>query len=162
MNIFQKVFTTLNKYKIKYIVVGGVAVNLHGYSRFTGDLDILLLLEEENLKKMDKAMKVLGYSERLPVSILELKDKNLVKKWLKEKNLKAYSFFPPKNTLLQIDVITEESLKFKEFSKNKIIKKISSTTIPIIHINDLLKMKKRANRKIDIIDLEALIKIKNS
>lgn len=162
MNIFQEIFTTLNKNKIKYIVVGGVAVNLYGYARFTGDIDILLLLEEENLKKMDRAMKSLKYSERLPVSILDLKDEKLVKKWLKEKNLRAFSFNPPKNNLLQIDVITEESLKFKEFSKNKINKNISGTTIPVIHINDLIKMKKRANRKNDIIDLEALIGIKNS
>lgn len=51
MNIFQKVFTVFNKEKIKYLVAGGVAVNLHGYMRFTGDIDILVLLEENNLKK---------------------------------------------------------------------------------------------------------------
>jgi len=161
MNIFKKVFTELNKQKVQYIVVGGVAVSLHGYPRFTGDLDILLLLDEKNLEKMDKAMKKLKYAERLPVSILELKDKKQVKKWLKEKNLKAFSFTPPINNLLQINVITEESLKFEKFAKNKTIKRMDNTKIPVIHIDDLIKMKKTANRRKDMDDLEALIQLKN-
>ena len=161
MNIFKKVFAELNKQKVKYIVVGGIAVNLYGYARFTGDLDILLLLDEKNLKKMDLAMKKLKYTERLPVSILELKDKKKVKKWLKEKNLRAFSFVPQNDNPLQIDIITEESLKFETFSKNKIIKKMENTNIPLIHINDLIKMKKAANRRKDIDDLEALIQLKN-
>ena len=44
MNLFEKVFRELNKTRVKYLVVGGVAVNLYGYLRFTGDLDLLLLL----------------------------------------------------------------------------------------------------------------------
>lgn len=51
MKVFEKVFRELNRTKVKYLVVGGVAVNLYGYLRFTGDLDVLLLLEEKNLKK---------------------------------------------------------------------------------------------------------------
>lgn len=49
MNLFEKVFRELNKAKVKYLVVGGVAVNLYGYLRFTGDLDLLILLNEEKI-----------------------------------------------------------------------------------------------------------------
>lgn len=48
MTVFEKVFRELNKTNVKYLVIGGVAVNLHGYVRFTGDLDLLLLLSKEN------------------------------------------------------------------------------------------------------------------
>ena len=143
MNYFEQVFKSLNKEKIKYIVVGGVAVNLHGYLRFTGDLDILLLLEEENLKKMDKLMQKLGYSERL-----------------EEKNMKAYSFMPPKENPLQIDIINEESLKYKKIVENKITKRIDNTSIPVISIDDLIKMKRKSDRQQDFMDLEALINLK--
>lgn len=160
MNYFEKVFKSLNKEKIKYLVVGGVAVNLHGYMRFTGDLDLLLLLEEENLKKMDKLMHKLGYSERLPVSVLSLSNKKQVKQWLEEKNMKAYSFTPPKNNPLQIDVIMEESLKYDKIVANKVHKRIDNTVIPVISIDDLIKMKRRANRPQDLVDLEALINLK--
>ncbi|HAU39538.1 TPA: hypothetical protein DCW56_01220 [Candidatus Peregrinibacteria bacterium] len=161
VNIFEKVFKSLNKARIQYVVVGGVAVNLHGYVRFTGDLDLLVLMEEENLKKMDKVMKSLGYSERLPVSLLALKDRRQVQKWLKEKNMRAYSFVPLKDNPLQIDIIVDESLRFPEFEKNKIVKRISDTPIPVVSIQDLIKMKKKAGREQDFIDLEALINLKS-
>jgi predicted nucleotidyltransferase len=160
MNVFENVFRCLNDEKIKYLVVGGVAVNLYGYVRFTGDLDILVLLEEENLKKLDRVMKKMGYSERIPVSLLELHDNKKVKEWLKTKNLKAYSFNPPKDSLLQIDIIIEESLKFDSFYQKKVTKKIDDIGIPIISLEDLIKMKKRANRDQDILDLKSLIKLK--
>lgn len=44
MDIFDeeilKFWTVLQKTKVKYIMVGGYATNLHGYQRFTGDIDI--------------------------------------------------------------------------------------------------------------------------
>ena len=161
MNLFEQVFRAFNKADINYLVVGGVAVNLHGYLRFTADLDILLLLEEKNLQKTDSVMKEMGYSTRLPVSIMELKDQEKVRSWLKEKNLKAFSFIPPKDNPLLIDIIIEESLKFRKIADQKIIKKISNVPIPVISIQDLVKMKKKANRKKDLIDLEALLKLKS-
>lgn len=160
MNVFEKVFRALNKARVKYLVVGGVAVNLHGYVRFTGDLDILVLLEETNLKKIDFVIKKLGYSERLPVSILDLGNASQVRKWLKEKNMKTFTLNPPKDNLLQIDIIIEESTKFSKIAPQKIVKKISGVSIPVISIDDLLTMKKKANRKRDIDDIKALLDIK--
>lgn len=160
MNIFETVFKALNKGKVEYLVVGGVAANLHGYVRFTGDLDLLILLEEKNLAKMQKVMNQLGYAERLSISIMALKNKQQVKQWLEEKNMKAFSFVPPNNNPLQIDIIIEGSLRFEKIRKNHITKKISGVSIPVISIEDLIKMKKKANRPQDLMDLEALIQLK--
>lgn len=160
MNLFEQIFRGLNKAKVKYLVVGGVAVNLHGFVRFTGDLDIVILLEEKNLEKIAKAMKELGYKEKLPMSVQDLQDLKLLRSWLKEKNLRAFSFFPPKDNPLQVDIIIEESLEFEELIDQKVIKKISNVSIPVISLDGLLKMKKKADRPQDKIDLEALRKIK--
>lgn len=156
MNLFEHIFRELNKAKVKYLVVGGVAVNLYGYLRFTGDLDLLLTLNKENLSKMDKIMKKLKYSERLPVSIFALSDEKQMKKWLKEKNLRAYTFNPPKNNPLQIDIIIEDSLKFGSYEKKKNVKMMGSLKIPVVSIEDIIKMKKRANREKDILDLKVI------
>lgn len=161
MGYFQTIFEALNKSKIKYLVVGGVAVNIHGYLRFTGDIDILLLLEEKNLEKMDKTMKKLKYQERLPVTITDLKNHAQVRKWIKEKNMTAYSYSPPVDNPLIIDILAEESLKFEKYAKNKIRKKFQNTVIPIVSIDDLIYMKKKANREKDIQDLENLIQLKD-
>ena len=105
-------------------------------------------------------MKEMGYSTRLPVSIMELKDQKQVRSWLKEKNLKAFSFVPPKDNPLIIDIIIEESLKFEKIANKKVFKKISNVSIPVISIRDLINMKKKANREQDLIDLEALLSLK--
>lgn len=156
MNLFEKVFRELNKANVKYLVVGGVAVNLYGYLRFTGDLDLLILLNEINLQKIDKVMKKMKYSQRLPISIMDLQNRKQVMKWLKEKNLKAYTFNPPKNNLLQIDIIIEDSLKFTAYNKQKNIKKMGALKIPVVSIKDIIKMKKKAHRDKDMIDLKVL------
>lgn len=156
MNLFELVFRELNKAKVKYLVVGGVAVNLYGYVRFTGDLDLLIALDKENLSKIDKVMKKLKYSEHLPVSIFALSDEKQVKSWIKEKNLKAYTFNPPKNNLLQIDIIIEDSLKFKSYEKKKNVKAMGNLKIPVVSIEDIIKMKKKANREKDILDLKVI------
>ncbi|EKD64314.1 MAG: hypothetical protein ACD_51C00028G0040 [uncultured bacterium] len=61
---------------------------------------------------------------------------------------------------LQIDIIIEESLRFNLLKKNKITKLISGVRIPVVSIEDLIAMKKKANRDQDIMDLKALIELK--
>lgn len=161
MNIFEKVFRELNKAKVDYLVVGGVAVNLHGYIRFTGDLDLLILLNEKNIQKMDKVMKKLGYHPRLPVSIHELSKRERVREWFKKKNLRAFTFMPPRNNPLEIDIIIEESLKFSIIKKDKTVKQIEKVRIPVVSIEQLLKMKRKAGRSNDIQDIKALLELKN-
>lgn len=47
MNIYAEIFKAFNDAKIAYLIIGGVAVNLYGYNRFTGDIDILLALDKK-------------------------------------------------------------------------------------------------------------------
>lgn len=75
MNPYKKLFKSLEKGKVNYLIVDGVAVNLYGYPRFTGDIDILLALDKANLKKLENVMVHMEYTERLPVKLIELRDK---------------------------------------------------------------------------------------
>ena len=50
---YEEVFKILNKKRVRYVVAGGIAVVLHGFARFTADLDIILHLEEENRERLD-------------------------------------------------------------------------------------------------------------
>lgn len=161
MNPYRKVFFELQKSGVTYLVVGGVAVNLYGYSRFTGDIDILLTLDSANLSKMEKVMKRLGYVERLPVRLHELKDKKMVKKWLKEKGMTAYTFISAKKPQLDIDILAGYSLDFKKFYKKRTIMKVWGIRLPVISFNDLIVMKKKAGREQDLLDLKALIELKS-
>lgn len=162
MNLYQEVFTKLDDAKIKYLLVGGVAVNLYGYNRFTGDIDILLALNEGNLQDLDDLMHEMGYVERQPISVKELGNPKKLENFIIEKGLKAFTFISNSKPQLDIDIIIEESLEFDKYNKRKTIIEIWGLKLPMISIDDLITMKKNAGRDKDKIDLEALLKIKNS
>ena len=65
------IFKELNKKKIRYIVVGGMAVNFHGIPRMTYDIDLLLDLEDSNLKKFIHLMKKWEFKPKVQVDIMD-------------------------------------------------------------------------------------------
>lgn len=64
---YEEIFRELNRRKIDYVVVGGVAVVMHGVVRLTADLDLMVHLEEKNLTKFVEVMNELGYKPKVPV-----------------------------------------------------------------------------------------------
>jgi hypothetical protein len=58
---FKEFIKSLNDNKVRYLIVGGYAVALHGYPRYTNDLDIWIELYPENAVKMIKALDQFGF-----------------------------------------------------------------------------------------------------
>lgn len=160
-NPYRQIFQAFADAGIRYLVVGGVAVNLHGYRRFTGDFDILLALDIENLEKMTALMHRMGYVERLPVELKSLSDANQVQRWIQEKGMTAYTFHSSKRDRLDIDVLAGHSLQFDKYEKQKsLIDVEGGLRVPVISIDDLVHMKREANRPEDLIDIDALLELK--
>lgn len=89
---YEQVFRGLNEAGVKYLVAGGMAVNLHGAPRFTHDLDLILLLEQNNVKKTIDVLQNLDYAVRLPVDPEKFADAKTRERWIKEKDMKAFTF----------------------------------------------------------------------
>lgn len=160
MNIYANIFQKLNENGIKYLVVGGIAVNLYGYKRFTADMDIVIALDLENLEKVDNLMNQMSYTPRIPVDLKTLSDDERLKDIIENKNCKAYTYNGPVESLLQIDILIEESLRFQSLYKERIKKTFNDIEIPVIGLDDLIGMKKKANRPKDLEDLDALLDLK--
>ncbi|MFQ6105676.1 MAG: hypothetical protein ACE5NL_01215, partial [Candidatus Hydrothermarchaeaceae archaeon] len=101
---YEGVIKVFNRKGVEYVVVGGIALNLHGVPRATADLDIAVALEDKNLKNIVHALKVLGYKPRLPIKIDEFSIENL-EKWRKEKKMEAFTFWNPKKPYEEVDVL---------------------------------------------------------
>ncbi|MDA3792363.1 MAG: hypothetical protein PF545_01730 [Elusimicrobia bacterium] len=71
---YIEIFREFNKKKIKYIVCGGLAVNLYAIPRMTYDIDILLKMTDDNLSKYIKLLKKWGFSPKQPVKIEDFAD----------------------------------------------------------------------------------------
>ena len=67
MIIYEEIFRAFQKEKVKYVLVGGIAVNLLGSMRSTADLDILVEMTDENLRKVVRILKKQGYGVKQPV-----------------------------------------------------------------------------------------------
>ena len=63
----EAVIGALNEDRVRYLVAGGLAVVAHGYVRFTADLDLVLDLQEDNLRRAVSSLSRLGYRPRAPV-----------------------------------------------------------------------------------------------
>ncbi|MBI3619502.1 nucleotidyl transferase AbiEii/AbiGii toxin family protein [Candidatus Peregrinibacteria bacterium] len=160
MNPYGRIFQSLNEADVRYIVVGGVAMNLLGYPRFTGDIDILLALDKENLVRMEKLMGNMGYQKRLPIDMQELGDEKKVLNLMEQKHLIAFTFHHPDEPQFGIDVIVGESLRFERYAEHRVLVDIWDISIPVVSIDDLIGMKKASGRKKDADDVALLLQLK--
>ena len=64
---FEEFFALLNKYRVKYCVVGAFAVGFYGYPRYTKDIDIIVEQSEANAQKIIAVARAFGISSLRPV-----------------------------------------------------------------------------------------------
>lgn len=157
--LYGEVFLALNKAKIEYAICGGLAVVLYGYVRLTMDLDLIVSLEKENLEKLYNTLTKLNYKPQIPIKKEEFIQKEMLEKLAEEKNMKVVSFYNPKEPLSVIDIGVNLP-KISEILKKKKRIKIDGFTVPIILIDDLIKMKEDLARPRDLTDVENLKKIR--
>jgi hypothetical protein len=152
----------LSEHNIKYLIVGGLAVNLYGVPRVTQDIDIIIAFETSNLLRLSNVLKELGYVPRLPgVNPEDLADAEKREDWINNRNLKAFSFYHAKDLYKAVDIVLVHPLDFNVAFKNRTVKKAQGTDINLVNIDDLIKMKSFSGRKQDLSDIELLDKIKH-
>lgn len=152
----ELILKKLEEHKVDYAVIGGVAVVLYGYVRFTKDIDLLIDFSIENVKRFADALKDLDFKPGVPVNIMELAEPDKRKYWMEEKNARVVTFYNPGLPLLQIDVLITRNLA--DLKKTR--KKIADFEISVVDYDDLLMMKKETARPTDLIDIEKLEELK--
>lgn len=157
--LYKEILKKLQDENFEYLVVGGLAVNLHGYTRATVDLDIMILLSEENIRKFVSVIKSLNYKPKVPVELEDLISEANRKKWIKEKNMRVFSVYNPNNEQEHIDILIEQSLDFSQAYKRRVVYNIEGVNISVASVPDLIKLKENAGRIIDRNDIIALNKI---
>lgn len=159
---YLQLFKTLNRYNVKYLICGGLAVNIYGIPRMTADIDILLDFEEVNLSGFENAIKTLLYQSAIPISLKTFVSKKERDKASKEKNLIAYSFFNSQAGFVNLDVLIDVPIEFNDLWKSKTEKKTNDVVLNLVGIEDLILLKKYANRiqdQNDVLLLSRLLKL---
>ncbi len=153
---YEDIFRQLQEDGIRYVVVGGVALVLHGVVRLTVDLDLILEMNRENLTKFIAAVKSLGYQPKVPVKAEEFLDPAKRKTWKEEKGIQVFSFFHPKEQGKLIYVFVDEPIPYNEIEQDKKIVMAQDLKIPIASIQHLKRLKQISGRPQDLADIEAL------
>ncbi|OGA10944.1 MAG: hypothetical protein A3D95_05430 [Betaproteobacteria bacterium RIFCSPHIGHO2_12_FULL_69_13] len=158
---YADLFRALAEHEVRYVIVGGVAVNLQGFVRATGDVDIVISLSQDNVARFVAAARALGLQPRMPLARLD--DFAVPEKrqdWVENKRLLAYNLSregPHPGTL---DVLLSEAPKFEEMHQRRNVIEAFGESLGIASIDDLIRMKKHADRDQDLRDIAELQRIK--
>lgn len=158
---YVSIFKKLNDEHIRYIVAGGVAVNLHGIPRMTYDIDLLIDFEDNNLKKFLGLLSEWGFKPKAPVALMDFARKDMRSEWIKQKHMKAFHLINPKWAISEIDVIIDAPVDYTKAEKRVKHITVRDVTIPALSISDLIKMKRKADRKQDRADIKYLEALKH-
>ena len=145
---FLRLIDTFQKFNVKYIVVGGFAVNHYGYRRTTGDCDIYLedsIVNRQNLIDSLDAMDYGRFDELLRVPIIA-----------------GYCEIMMDNGMYA-DLMTEmkglDKSKFNDYYELATLDVIQDIPVRFLHYNHLIENKKATGRNKDLLDIEELEKI---
>ena len=156
---FLEIFRALNGSGARYVVVGGVAVVLHGFLRFTADLDLVAALAPENALRTIEALTTLGFTPRPPVQAEQFADPAIRQTWVRDKGLTVFSLWSTRFPGTDVDLFVEEPIPFDELLDRAERIEISGLAVPVASITDLISLKRAAGRPKDEEDIRALERI---
>lgn len=132
----------MNSTGVDYLVIGGVAVAVHGFVRATGDIDILVRDSAENARRMVAALELFGFGSTQLSEELFTKPRSLV----------TMGVAPAK-----IDIINYCSgVTFDECWQARQLAKMNGDLIPVVSLEYLRRLKEAAGRPQDLVDLARL------
>jgi len=146
----------LDSRSVKYAIVGGVAVNLHGVPRMTYDIDIVVATDGATLRAAGEALSSLGLVCRLPLKIADLADPAERQRLEDERNLTALTFTDLANPLREVDVLVGPSVDPDGVANRAVLRNAGAFEVRVASLHDLIAMKKKAGRPQDLADIAHL------
>ncbi len=144
----KKVLVKLNEHRVDYIVIGGYAVNYHGFIRTTGDIDLWIRPDNGPNK------------ERLLECLVDLEVPAVGIERVKKMNFELPSMFRDGEVPYRIDFITHISrVKFDEAWREKREAEFEGIKMNFLHLNHLIISKIGTGRPKDKMDIDELQKI---
>jgi len=160
------IFSALEKAKVRYLVVGGVAVVTHGYPRLTMDLDLVIQLVSDNLQAAFHVFKDFGYRPSIPISLKDFVDPSIREQWIREKGMMVLNLYSDNLPETPLDIFVSEPFDFdKEYETAFHAEITPGLIVPFVSISTLISMKKNSGRSLDnddIKQLEQILKERNN
>jgi len=156
----EAIVRALNDAKVQYLIVGGLAVNAHGFVRLTRNLDIVISLEKENVLCGLRVLFDLGYRLAIPAKPEDFADKTIRERWRVERNMIVLKLWSDEHQRTPVDIFVYEPFEFAGESKRaELLEICPGVSAKVVTLQTLLEMKRAAGRPQDLIDIEELQRI---
>lgn len=156
----EAIVQALNEAEVQYLIVGGLAVNAHGYERLTVDVDLVIGLEPANIVRGLQALQRIGYQMIIPVTPEQFADASLRESWRAEKNMIVLKLWSDLHRRTPVDVFVYEPFDFqREYAGACRQTVVGEHKAPVVSYPTLLAMKAEAGRDRDLIDIQQLQKL---
>lgn len=153
---FPDLFQALQGSGVRYVLVGGLAANLHGVDRSTYDIDLVLAMDEANLSRFIEMAKSFKLVPNIPVPMDSLKSPSQIEQWHREKGMVVFSFRVPDEQAYAIDVLVKPVVSYEELVTEASTSKFMGQPVLIASKRHLIQLKSAAGRPKDRQDIELL------
>jgi len=140
---FRELLESLNSAGVKYLILGGYAVNYYGYRRATDDLDVWIAIDSENTQKLSSALQDFGGFPAAKVKASMFQKRGMIFMFGREP--------------VRVDILTEVSaLDFEASYARRQMADWDGVQVPLVSFDDLKTNKRSSGRAKDLADLENL------
>ena len=153
---YLDLFKSLNTHNIDYLLIGGLAMNLHGVPRMTMDVDLVIAMDANNIAKLASCASELGLHPNVPVKLEDLADVAKRDALFTDKHLIALSLISNTPASPTVDIVIHHPLDFKKAFSKKVARDIAGTPVMLACIEDMITLKKAAGRAQDLSDITHL------
>lgn len=139
---FKEFLKLLKENDVRYLLIGGYAVNYHGYIRATGDMDIWIAIHPDNARKMVSVLKAFGFDHPDLNDELFLHENKIVRMGV-----------PP----VRLEIATSISgVEFDECYRSRVVDNLDGVEVDLIDLENLRKNKRASGRPKDLVDFKKL------
>ena len=160
---FDAIIAALNAAKVRHLVVGGMAVNAHGYLRFTKDVDLVVRLQVGDITGAFSALAQLGYKPLVPITVGQFADPAQRDRWRTERGMVVLQLWSDQHKETPINLFLHEPFDFDaEYERALVAQSEAGQEERFASLDTLIRMKEEAGRDIDLLDVRKLREIREA
>jgi hypothetical protein len=151
---------SLELHRVRYVLVGGLAMNLLGVPRLTMDVDLVLALDDANVEAFLASARELGLKPAVPVAIESLKDPAVRREWTERRNMIAFPLVTADPGAPTVDVLISHPLDFEAAYARRELRRVADVDVGVASVADMIALKQDTGRRQDHDDVEHLRRLK--
>jgi predicted nucleotidyltransferase len=156
---FLSVLKVFQDSGVRYVLVGGLAVLLHGIDRLTADVDVVVDLAPDQASRAVEGLLTAGFKPGVPVDARLFADAAVRERWRTESGMLVFSFWDPENRRPTVDLFADYPMDFELLYRDAVALPLAGVSVRVASLPHLIEIKKAAGRPKDIDDARRLAEI---